>query len=106
MAEFYEEHDVQVIMIVGQDNFQNPSTQAFAAQYEKDFNTGDPILTVNDPNFNAVRPAAAHWTGGNPVLPHFIVVDQEMKIHHSAGGLIQAANALEKITGVAFPFEE
>lgn len=104
MAQFYEEHNVQTIIIVGQDNAYNAATTAFAKSYAQKFNYDSPIRVVADPHFQKVGKAAYHWTTGSAGIPHFIVVDDLMTIHHTDSGIQGAAEALEKITGIGFDF--
>lgn len=105
MALFYAEHNVETIIIIGQDNYQNPSTVQFAKSYQSQYDFTDPILAVNDPNFTKISKAVAHWSSGGPGIPHFIVVDHQMEIHWTDTGIEGAAAALAKITGVAYPFQ-
>ncbi len=106
MANFYRNFNVQTVIVVGQDDDYNPATTAFAKTYQTKYQYNSPMKVVVDPSFKQIGKAAYHWTGGGPGIPHFIVLDYQMKIYQTDSGLVDAAGKLAEITGETFEFPE
>ena len=79
---------MQVLLNVGQSGSQQPATANDAAQYKSSHNYSDDMLVVADPNWQKISQAVHHPTDSQGMLglPHFIVLDSEMKIQYSGGG--------------------
>jgi hypothetical protein len=101
-AQFYEQFGVKTIIALGQDASYGPSTTGMANQYKQAHSYDDPIIVVNDPNWQKLHASVTH--GGDFVnyLPTFIVFDHDMEIRLSEGDVNSAFNALAQITGEVF----
>ncbi len=96
-----------MILVVGQNGQQGPSTAADAAGYLTSHGYVAPTIAVTDPNWMKLSQAVNH--NGANYLPFFVVVDGDMKITYAGdGGSTQQTpyaaiqNQLETLTGIPF----
>ena len=100
MYDAFAPKGVKFILLVGQDNVQQPSGFTFAAEYKFSKGYQEGWIAVGDANWTKTETVIANQSD---YLPQYIVLDQDLILRHVSADTVSAGNpvtALEEILAV------